>query len=61
MIKLLHGREICYLGFGDIVQLSTQINDIEGGAGTCVIENSNTSKEGPLVILYEAVVSGPRI
>ena len=31
------------------------------GTMTCVTECSNTSKEGLLVILYEAIVSGPRI
>ena len=32
IIKLLHKREVCYLGFGGVLQLSTQINDIEDSA-----------------------------
>ena len=27
--KILYKREICYLGFGDVMQLSTHINHIE--------------------------------
>ena len=27
--KIFHKREICYLGFGDVMQLSTQIYHIE--------------------------------
>ena len=31
--KVLHKREVCYLGFGDVVQLSTKINHIEHKLG----------------------------
>ena len=27
IIKLLHKRDVCYLGFGGVLQLSTKIND----------------------------------
>ncbi len=31
--KVLHKREVCYLGFGDVMQLSTKINHIEHKPG----------------------------
>ena len=31
--KIIHKREVCYLGSGDVMQLSTQINHIEDELG----------------------------
>ena len=27
--RILHKQKVCYLGAGDVIQLTTQINDIE--------------------------------